>query len=63
MYGYCREKFYVNHFWELKGSKEKNYLDFTRNQRSLGLVNILLFDGTMYQPDITEAVTRMREMI
>ena len=19
MYGYCREKFYVNHFWELKG--------------------------------------------
>ena len=19
MYGYCREKFYVNHLWELKG--------------------------------------------
>ena len=23
MYGYYREKFYVNHFWELKGYTEK----------------------------------------
>ena len=23
MYGYCWEKFYVNHFWKLKGSSNK----------------------------------------